>query len=105
MWPRSRPRLIGLTGSQAEIAQAVRAYRVYASKAAPRPPTAAIWSTTRPSPILMGGDGKYLTHFGHDTTPEEMAQTHRRNGRRGPTALASRAGGLHAAHLPDPTRP
>jgi cytochrome oxidase Cu insertion factor (SCO1/SenC/PrrC family) len=68
------PRLIGLTGSEAEIAEAVRAYRVYASKAATTAADGSYLVDHSTFTYLLDRDGKYLTHFGHGTTPEEMAQ-------------------------------
>ena len=68
------PRLIGLTGSEAEIAQAVRAYRVYASKAATTAADGSYLVDHSTFTFLMDGNGQYVTHFGHDTTSDEMAQ-------------------------------
>jgi cytochrome oxidase Cu insertion factor (SCO1/SenC/PrrC family) len=68
------PRLIGLTGSEAEIAQAVRAYRVYAHKADATAADGSYLVDHSTFTYLMDENGKYLTHFGHGTTPEEMAK-------------------------------
>ncbi len=68
------PRLIGLTGSEAEIDQAVRAYRVYASKAATTAADGSYLVDHSTFTFLMDRNGEYLTHFGHDITAEEMAQ-------------------------------
>jgi protein SCO1/2 len=66
------PRLIGLTGSEAEIADATRAWRVYASKAEPQNGGYLVDHST--FTYLMGPDGRYVAHFGHATTPDEMTQ-------------------------------
>ena len=67
------PRLVGLTGSEPEVKAAMGAYRVYAAKADP--------GVTRDYLVnhsafvyLMGPDGRYVTHFGHDTDAASMAQ-------------------------------
>jgi protein SCO1/2 len=67
------PRLIGLTGSPAEIDAVTRAYRVYV-KRVPDPKSTTGYSIDHSSIIyVMGPDGKYLAHFTHATTPEAMA--------------------------------
>ena len=67
------PRLIGLTGSEAEIAQAVRAYRVYASRSATPAADGSYLVDHSTFTYLMDENGRYVTHFGHGTTPDEMA--------------------------------
>ena len=67
------PRLVGLTGSEAEIAQAVRAYRVYASRSATTAADGSYLVDHSTFTYLMDENGRYVTHFGHGTTPEEMA--------------------------------
>jgi cytochrome oxidase Cu insertion factor (SCO1/SenC/PrrC family) len=70
-------RLIGLTGSPAQIAAAARAYRVFYRKVTP--PGMNDYLVDHTSLIyLMGPDGKFLTHFSHETPPERMAETLRR---------------------------
>ena len=71
--PQFSPRLIGLTGSEAEIAAALRAYRVYAAKSDAPAPDGDYTVDHSTVTYLMGRDGRYLTHFGHGTTPEDMA--------------------------------
>ena len=68
------PRLVGLTGSEAEIEQMLRAYRVYASKAAAPAGDDSYLVDHSTITYLMDKQGRYLTHFGHDTTPEAMAK-------------------------------
>jgi protein SCO1/2 len=67
------PRLVGLTGSPAEIEAVTRAYRVYVKKV-PDPKATSGYSIDHSSIIyVVGPDGKYLAHFTHATTPEAMA--------------------------------
>ena len=104
-WPRS-PRLVGLTGSEAEIAQAVRAYRVYASKADAHGRRRRLPGRPLDLHLPDGPRRPYLTHFGHDTTPEEMAQRSRPSGRRRLRPLPAAPGRRYT--LPtfiDPARP
>jgi protein SCO1/2 len=69
------PHFVSLTGSAAEIAAAAKAYRVYYRKAEDKPDylmdhTSIIY--------LMGRDGVFRTHFTHETTPDQMAETIRK---------------------------
>ena len=67
------PRLVGLTGSQAEIDAVAKAYRVYVKKV-PDPKSTAGYSIDHSSIIyVMGPDGSYGAHFTHATTPDAMA--------------------------------
>jgi cytochrome oxidase Cu insertion factor (SCO1/SenC/PrrC family) len=68
------PRLVGLTGSEAAIAAALRAYRVYARKSDAETADGRYLVDHSTFTYLMGRDGKYVGHFGHATTPEEMAK-------------------------------
>jgi cytochrome oxidase Cu insertion factor (SCO1/SenC/PrrC family) len=64
------PRLVGLTGSADQVAAAARAYRVYFRKSTQD----ADYLMDHSSIIyLMGRDGKFLGHFTHQTSPEQMA--------------------------------
>jgi len=65
------PRLVALTGSAAQVAQAAKAYRVYYAKAGEGEDYLMDHSTFT---YLMGPDGRYLAHFRHGTPPEEMAE-------------------------------
>ena len=69
--PMFHPKLLGLTGTPEQVEQAKRAYRVYAKKA----PTAEGDYLVDHSAFtfLMDPQGRYVTHFGHDVTAEEMA--------------------------------
>ena len=68
------PRLVGLTGSEAEIADTLRAWRVYARKAEATSGDGAYLVDHSTFTYLMDREGHYLAHFGHGTTPEEMAE-------------------------------
>ena len=66
--------MIGLTGTPEQIAEVARAYRVY-YKAHGTPENDPDYPVDHSGFIyLMDGEGKYLTHFRHDTTPEQMAE-------------------------------
>jgi protein SCO1/2 len=70
-------RLIGLTGTNAQIAAAARAYRVFFRKVTP--PGMSDYLVDHTSLIyLMGPDGQFVAHFSHETPPERMAETLRR---------------------------
>ncbi len=61
--PMFHPQFVGLTGSQEQIAAALKAYRVYAKKVAD-PKSAAEYTYDHSSiAYLMDPQGRYLTHF------------------------------------------
>jgi protein SCO1/2 len=67
-------RLVGLTGTPAEIEAVVKAYRVYVRKVAD-PKSTAGYSIDHTSLIyVMGPDGAYVTHFAHTTNADVMAE-------------------------------
>ena len=67
------PRLVALTGSEAEIAAASEAYRIYYQKVAD--PALNGYSLDHSSVVyLMGPDGSFLTHFSAGATAEQMAE-------------------------------
>ncbi len=67
------PRLVALTGSDAQIAAAAKAYRVYYRKA--EDPSASEYLMDHSSFIyLMGPDGTYVSHFAHNASPQEIAE-------------------------------
>jgi protein SCO1/2 len=67
------PRLIGLTGTPDQIAAVARAYRVYYAKA-PDSGDADSYAVDHSNIIyLMGRDGRYLTHFSLQSTPDQIA--------------------------------
>jgi cytochrome oxidase Cu insertion factor (SCO1/SenC/PrrC family) len=68
------PRLVGLTGSPAEIEGVIKAYRVYARKV-PDPKSTAGFSIDHSALIyVMGPDGKYRAHFTPATSVDAMAE-------------------------------
>ncbi len=70
--PHFHPDLVALTGSAEQIAQAAKAFRVFYRKA--ESDSASDYLMDHSSYIfLMGPDGGYVSHFGHDSTSEDMA--------------------------------
>jgi cytochrome oxidase Cu insertion factor (SCO1/SenC/PrrC family) len=72
------PRMMGLTGTKEQIAQAAKAYRVFYQKAAGTAPDDYLMDHTVLI-YLMDGDGKYVTHFGPDATPDQIADEIRKH--------------------------
>lgn len=68
------PQIIGLTGTTEQVAAAARAYRVYYAKVQqdPKDPEDYLMDHSAYA-YLMGRDGKYLTHFPHGISPQDMA--------------------------------
>jgi cytochrome oxidase Cu insertion factor (SCO1/SenC/PrrC family) len=68
------PRLVGLTGTQEEIAAAAKAYRVYYSKApnSSAPDTYLMDHST--ITYLMDPQGKFLKHFSYSTDASVLAK-------------------------------
>ena len=67
------PRLVALTGTEAEIAAVAKAYRIYYARVEDE--SASDYMMDHSSIIyLMGPDGRFLTHFGGGTPPEQMAE-------------------------------
>ncbi len=74
--PAFHPRLLGLTGSEAEIATVARAYRVHRRKVLPDPARPDDYLVDHGSfTYLMGPDGGFVTLFPYGTSDEAMAQT------------------------------
>jgi protein SCO1 len=71
--PSFHPRLVGLTGTPAQINVAMTAYRTYAKKqlAAGEPPENYLMDHTSLM-YLMGPDGHYLAHFTNANTVAQM---------------------------------
>ncbi len=67
------PRLLGLTGSEAEIATAVRAYKVHRVKYTPANDPKSYGVDHSSLTYLMGPDGKFRTLIPHGTSAERMA--------------------------------
>lgn len=68
------PRLIGLTGSDDQVTRAARAYRVYYAKVEDAAAGADYLMDHSSIVYLMDPEGRYVTHFGHGTSPETMAE-------------------------------
>lgn len=66
--------LVGLTGSPEQIQQAAKSYRVYYKKVVEKGKESEDYLVDHSAfQYLMGPDGKFLTHFRHDVTADEMA--------------------------------
>ncbi|MGA0394900.1 MAG: SCO family protein, partial [Rhodospirillales bacterium] len=69
------PRMVGLTGSEKQIAEAAKAFRVYYARHKESEPGANDYLVDHSSIVLfMDQQGRYLTHFGHAVTGEAMAE-------------------------------
>lgn len=69
------PRLIGLTGSEAEIKKVAKSFRVHRRKFTPKGGTPDEYLVDHSSlTLLMGTEGQFLTLFPHNTNGEEMAK-------------------------------
>ncbi|MCS6854076.1 MAG: SCO family protein [Elioraea sp.] len=72
------PRLIGLTGTEAEIAAAARAFRAYYAKVRTGPGPDDYTMDHSAFIYLMGRRGEFVALFNPQTTPEAMAEAIRR---------------------------
>lgn len=72
------PRLVLLTGSSEQVARAAKAYRVYYAKVKETPGTTDYLMDHTSIIYLMGKDGRYLTHFTHVATADQIAATLRK---------------------------
>jgi cytochrome oxidase Cu insertion factor (SCO1/SenC/PrrC family) len=70
--PLFHPRLVALTGSEEEVREAARAYRVYYHVPEEEGDTYLVDHSS--FVYLMGPDGSYRTHFGIDAAPEAVAE-------------------------------
>jgi protein SCO1/2 len=68
------PRLVGLTGSQEQIAAALKAYRVYAKKVEDPKSTAGFTYDHTSIIYLMDRNGDYLANFTHATSVDRIAE-------------------------------
>ena len=64
--------LVALTGAPDRVAEALKAYRVYAAKQEVDGEEGYLMDHTS-IVYLMNGSGDYVAHFNHQTTTEEMA--------------------------------
>jgi len=69
------PAIIGLTGSEAQVAAAARAFRVYFNRVRTGPEPSAYTMDHSAFVYLMGPDGAFRQFFSPQATPEQMAAT------------------------------
>lgn len=67
------PRLVGLTGTEEEVAAAAKAYRVYAQKVADESSPDSYSYDHSAIFYLMGKDGVFLSPLPHTTSVDELA--------------------------------
>ncbi len=72
--PNFHPRLLGLTGSPAQINAVIQAYRVYARKNIPADDPKNYMMDHTSYIYLMGPDGAYVTHFTNANTVADIAR-------------------------------
>ncbi|WP_282605370.1 SCO family protein [Pelagibius sp. Alg239-R121] len=69
------PALLGLTGSEKQIRQAAKAYKVHRRKVVHSKDDPSYYDVDHGTiTYLIGKDGKFLTLFPHDTAPKVMAE-------------------------------
>ncbi len=68
------PRMVGLTGSEEQVKDAARKYRVYFQKAEQGKDAAYLMDHSS-IVYLMDPAGQFVSHFSHTTPPEQMAET------------------------------
>ncbi len=66
--------MVGLTGTLDQVKAAAKAYRVYFAKNAVEEGSDDYFVDHSSFYYLMGPDGRYVKHFGHDATEEKMAE-------------------------------
>jgi protein SCO1/2 len=69
---RFHPRMVGLTGTAEQVAQAARAFRVYYAKVQPRDSTAYLMDHSS-FIYFVGPDGRVRSLFRPESTPEAIA--------------------------------
>jgi cytochrome oxidase Cu insertion factor (SCO1/SenC/PrrC family) len=73
------PSLLGLTGSESQVAAAAKVYRVHRRVFRLEGAASGDYLVDHSSlAYLMGPDGKFVTMFPHGTTPERMAEVLRK---------------------------
>lgn len=70
--------LIGLTGTTAQIEQVTSNYRIYYAKAKDENSSLEYTMDHSTFTYLMDRNGKYITHFAHNTNAQEMSNTIRK---------------------------
>jgi protein SCO1/2 len=69
------PAIVGLTGTEAQISAAARAFRVYYNRVKTGPEPSAYTMDHSAFVYLMGPDGAFRQFFSPQATPEQMAAT------------------------------
>jgi protein SCO1/2 len=70
--PHTAPHFVGLTGNDADVAQAAKAYRVYYQAHTEQ---GANYAVDHSSVIyLMGPDGRFITNYSLDNSPDMFAE-------------------------------
>ncbi|MEM8626913.1 MAG: SCO family protein [Pseudomonadota bacterium] len=73
--PEFHQAITGLTGTRAQIDEAIAAYRVYARKVPMSDDDPTAYTMDHSTYIyLMGPDGKYIRHFRYGVTPQQLAE-------------------------------
>lgn len=67
-------RIVGLTGSESDLREMAKAYRVYYAEAKDESSTAGYSMDHSSVTYLMGPKGEFLAHFSFGTSPEDMAE-------------------------------
>lgn len=67
------PRMVGLTGSEADVGAAIKTFRVFAQKVKTGDDPDDYTMDHSSFYYLMGPDGMFLTHFNHGISPEKLA--------------------------------
>lgn len=73
------PRIVMLTGTPQEIAKAAKTWRVYYAKKKQGDGPGDYTMAHTALSYLMGRDGRYLTHFPHKITPDDLAAAIRKH--------------------------
>jgi len=73
------PRLIGLSGSEAQVRKVAKAYRIHRSKVIVDNTETGYLANHTPTIFLMAPDGKFITLFPHGTEPQFMVDAIRRH--------------------------
>jgi cytochrome oxidase Cu insertion factor (SCO1/SenC/PrrC family) len=68
------PAFVALTGTPAQVDQALKAYRVYAKKATPDGTSTEYLIDHSSVVYVMDRQGRYVTSFNHTTEPEKIVQ-------------------------------
>lgn len=69
------PRLVALTGTPEQVAHVSKAFRVYYAKAKQADATSDAYLIDHSAiTYLMGPDGRFVAHFSHQTSAEDMAK-------------------------------